>query len=412
MFKSLVPERAEVRLLAAAAFVSTFGSGAFIAVNVLFLTRVKDLSVGEVAAALSAGGVAGMLAAILLGHVSDRTSARTMMLWLLCAMTALTLLYLAPLGAGLIIAVVVALSCLDRAVAAVSGALLADVVAEEHRVEARGYVRSAIHLGLTAGAGLAAAPLAWGRESGYNAVIALDAATFVASALIYSRVPRRGTRPRSKDVSRLGVLADRRYVLATFLVGGMSLHFPIVTFALPLWVVSHIGAPAAVISVLIAAKTVGAALLQVPLTRRIADRWPDQRVLLVGGGCLAGGCALLAASAVGGTVAGIAVLLCATVALIIGDVLTSAGQFSVSFKLAPEGRHGQYQGFFSIGPAIAMALAPSLLLAAPLQYGPAGWLVIAAAFLCLPALAAALVLTPRECGLDRQPAANGVLPRS
>jgi hypothetical protein len=62
-------------------------------------------------------------------------------------------------------------------------------------------------------------------------------------------------------------------------------------------------------------------------------------------------------------------------------MLLGAGSWEISFGLAPADKHGQYQGFFGTGVAVARMLGPLLLTTLIITWGRPGWLVLGAVFL-------------------------------
>lgn len=54
--------------------------------------------------------------------------------------------------------------------------------------------------------------------------------------------------------------------------------------------------------------------------------------------------------------------------------------WEISFSLAPEDRHGQYQGFFGAGFTVARMLGPLLVTTVVLGWGTAGWLCLGGLF--------------------------------
>src|ERR1051326_1506851 len=68
----MLPARGNPRIRAFAAFVNTFGNGAYMSVSVLFLTRVLGLHPAAMALGLSIGAAAGMVLTTPLGYIADR----------------------------------------------------------------------------------------------------------------------------------------------------------------------------------------------------------------------------------------------------------------------------------------------------------------------------------------------------
>ncbi|MGH3712397.1 MAG: hypothetical protein ACRDT4_02890 [Micromonosporaceae bacterium] len=83
------------------------------------------------------------------------------------------------------------------------------------------------------------------------------------------------------------------------------------------------------------------------------------------------------------------VLVLAAVVHVVGELWQAAGGWGLSYELAPEGRHGQYQGTFGMGFQIAQMAAPVLVAILPLRWGAPGWVGLAVLF-----LAAGLAVPP------------------
>ena len=65
---------------------------------------------------------------------------------------------------------------------------------------------------------------------------------------------------------------------------------------------------------------------------------------------------------------------------VVGEMMLGSGAWEISFGLAPPDKHGQYQGFFGTGVAVARMLGPLLLTALIITWGTPGWLVLGVLF--------------------------------
>ena len=74
-------------------------------------------------------------------------------------------------------------------------------------------------------------------------------------------------------------------------------------------------------------------------------------------------------------------LLAGTLVHVLGEMLHSAGAWSLSYGLAPEHAHGQYQGLFEMSTKLGTTIAPLAITLVLAGMGSAGWLVCAAVFL-------------------------------
>jgi dipeptide/tripeptide permease len=64
----------------------------------------------------------------------------------------------------------------------------------------------------------------------------------------------------------------------------------------------------------------------------------------------------------------------------VGELLTSAVGWALSYELADPKAPGAYQGVFNAGFAAAIMLAPLLVTSTALRFGLAGWALLAALF--------------------------------
>lgn len=102
-----------------------------------------------------------------------------------------------------------------------------------------------------------------------------------------------------------------------------------------------------------------------------------------------------------------AALLLAVFVHTLGEMAQAAGEFELSFALAPDHAQGQYQGVFTLGKGACTALAPALLTLLCIDWGQPGWLTLAALFLTAGALIRpAARWAERNAGQAEPPAAT------
>jgi MFS family permease len=89
-------------------------------------------------------------------------------------------------------------------------------------------------------------------------------------------------------------------------------------------------------------------------------------------------CCVLFASAQGRPVwLALLLLVAGVVAHTLGEMLQGAGQWSVSFSLAPEHAQGQYQGLFAMSVQLGTVATPALATYLLTHFAWAGWLLLA-----------------------------------
>jgi MFS family permease len=65
---------------------------------------------------------------------------------------------------------------------------------------------------------------------------------------------------------------------------------------------------------------------------------------------------------------------------IVGELIGSAGSWSIGFGLADENHQGQYQGVWGLSWGLSGTLGPALVTALVIGVGISGWWILAAIF--------------------------------
>ncbi|QGV82110.1 MFS transporter [Streptomyces ficellus] len=385
----LLPTAGPARGLALAQLVNAVGDGAYYVCSALYFSQVVGLSAARIGLALTLAWAVGAVAGVPLGHLADRRGARGTAV-LLAAATALAV-------AGLLLVrsyawflpVVCAYATAQCGLAAARQSLLAGLVEPGARTGVLAHLQSAANAGLAVGAALGAVALGAGTPAAYLLVLALDAVAFAGCALLLWRLPAVGPEAvpataadRGKG-GGLAVLRDLPFALVTLLNMVMLLRMPLISLALPLWIVGHTVAPGWTVSALLVLNTGAVMLFQVRVAASVTDLAGAVRTVRSGGAVMLAACAVFALS---GTVAGpvwsaVGVLLAGAGLLVWGEMRQSAGAWKIAFDLAPPGRQGQYQGFFQAGVPVARMFGPVLLTAVVLGGGGPGWLLLGGLFL-------------------------------
>jgi MFS family permease len=381
----------------------SIGLGGYLVCSALYFTRVVGLSPTQVGLGLTVGWAAGFVAGVPLGHLADRRGARGVAVLLaLCTAAALVgFLFVRSFVPFVVVACLYssALCGLNAA----RQALLAGLVAAADRTRVRAVLASAINGGIAVGAGLGAVALQVDTAAAYLAVFAVDAAGLVVSALVLLRLPVVAPTPGTRGEPRLAVLRDRPYALVALLNMLLQLHIPLITLAIPLWIVERTDAPGWTVAALLALNTCSVVLFQVRVASRVTDLSSATRMVRHAGVTLLAACAVFAASGFAGPAwLAVAVLLVAAALQAAAEMMQASGAWEISFGLAPDGRHGQYQGFFGAGFTVARMLGPLLVTTLVLGWGALGWLLLGAVFLLAGlAMAPAVRWARRVSGVDQ-----------
>ncbi|UWE12217.1 MFS transporter [Actinacidiphila bryophytorum] len=367
-----LPEPGPQRLLAGASFAVTVGGGMLAGTTMLYLTRIVGMSAVRVGLGLTVGAVLGLVFGPYIGHLADRRGPREVhVATMLCGVAA---------TAGFAVArtfwVLVLVSLLTTAVGSAGQASRAPLIRALAGADTTAYLayqRAITNVAIMAGVLIGTVGIQLDSGPVYVGLILAAAGTFLAAALILTRLPHVPPLPADPAHSRWAALTDRPYLAVTLINGGMSLHLAVPTFALPLWIVENTSAPRAAITGIMLVNGVLVVALQVRVSRGVTDpRTAGLRMRWAGG-------ALLAASVLIGAMSGLAwwsallVLLAATVVYTFGELWQAAASFELAFGLARPHLQGQYAGVFGLGAGGANAAAPAVLAAVCLDHGQAGW---------------------------------------
>ncbi|MFG2139859.1 MFS transporter [Streptomyces sp. NPDC048650] len=382
-----LPASGTPRLLAVSWLVNTIGGGLYLPTSSLYFTRVVGLPVAKVGIGLTVAGLVALTGAVPIGNLADRYGPRRVFAVVLAVQCAAMLCFTAVRSFPAFLACAMVFTLADQGSNAARGALVAAAGEGAERVRLRACLRVVTNLGMGAGAVLAALAIQADGAAWYTVLLAVNAATFLGAAVPLRWLPpdtgrRGGTgEPQAPPVSRRQVLRDARYVCTTALSGVLNLQLQVISFAVPLWVVDHTSAPRAMVSVIVVVNAVMVVLFQMRASRGVEDDGRAAALCRRAGVALLAACAVAACTGGSGTAATVGLLLAFAVLLTLGELWTSAGGFGLSFQLAPESAHGQYQGFFSLGKGSSQAMAPSLLAALCLGSHPtAGWLALGGLF--------------------------------
>jgi MFS family permease len=368
---------------------NTFGNGLFLATQVLFFTRGVGLSVPQVGLGLAIAGACAIFAGLPFGRLADRFGPRRVLTALLVAEGVGVASYTMVQSFGMFLPLVVAVSFADQGCNAVRATLIAAAVKTSERVEARAFLRSVANVGMGAGAAVASVALQFDTRQAYGIVTLGDSLTFLLAAALLSRVHvnrmpspiREKGRHKSLRRTRWFAISNRRYLLITAINGIMVTHVGILSVGVPLWIAGSTDAPRWVVSVVMVLNMAMVVLFQVRTSRGIDCPQRAGTALLRAGGLLAIACAIYAAAHETSGALTILTLLVGGIAHTLGEMLSVAAGWTLSYDLADPAAQGEYQGVFNIGNAAGSLLSPLLVTATAIRSGVTGWLILGGAFL-------------------------------
>ncbi|MFE2283652.1 MFS transporter [Streptomyces sp. NPDC059443] len=378
MTNRILPPPGVPRRLAAAQLSNSVGDGAYYVCSALYFTRVVGLSPAQIGLGLTIAWAVGSVAGVPLGALADRRGPRGTSVLLAVATAASVCSFLFIRSFWAFLAAVLVYATAQCGLAAARQALLAGLVAPGERTGVLAHLQAVLNAGLAVGAALGGLALGVGTERAYFAVFVLDALAFLLCAAVLLRLPAVAPVPdRAAGEPRLAVLRDRPYALVTLLNAILLLRMPLLSLAIPLWIVERTHAPGWLASALFVLNTVAVMLFQVRVARPVTDLDSARRAVRVSGLVVAAACGVFALSALPRSGwAAAAILLAGAVLQVDAEMRQSAGSWQIGFELAPAERMGQYQGFFGTGVPVARTLGPLVLTSLLLLWGIPGWLLL------------------------------------
>jgi len=408
--RTLVQTDKTLRRLLTITLVDTLGRGAFFTLTTLYLTIVVGLEPVTVGIGLTIAGAVGVASSLTFGHLSDRLSARMMLIVLHVVQGAALIgyLFVRDLPTLVIVASFVLLSL--QGGGSVRSAVVGRAFRGEDRVRIRATMRTVTNVGIGIGTAVAAIPLALGTPFAFHLTMTIAGSLFLVSAVLVAGLdPARVDVSVAEPVPGTPVPAGRspyrdpRFLWLTALMGVFGIQFGVFEIGVPLWVVAHTIAPDVVVSPLLLVNTVVVVLLQVRMSRGTGTFAGAGRAITRAGWLMVVACALWASAGwIGGegwgpVTAVIVVLLAAAVAHTLAEITSSAAGWSLSFDLAPQERMGSYQGVYGTGYAVGAMIAPTVVTMTAIDLGTVGWAILAAMF---AGASAGVVVIARRAALE------------
>lgn len=340
--------------------VDNFGSGLFLPLALVYVTRVVGLPLPVAGTAVTLGTTAGLVVPPLAGRLVDRTGPRAVVVGAQLLQAAGAGAYVLADGVFAVVVAAVLLGAGQQLFYSSLFALIADVAGDgpkDRPFAEVGMVRSG---GFGLGGLTSSVLLTWYGEAGYSVALAVDIGTFLASAGLVASVVRPAVRRSRRAAGRAGVLRNRPYLALILFSGlfGLSLDFFLV--GTPVFVLDLLHGPAWLPGTILALLTVVTSVggtLALRLTRRL-NRIEAMR----------GGSALFAAWCL--VSLGVllvppdwqpAYLLAATLVYAAGDLVFGPRSGALAEAAAPPEARGRYLAAFQYAFTVAQVLAPAVV---------------------------------------------------
>lgn len=385
--------RPKLFILALALAVDMLGSGLLLPVSLLYFTEVSGLRLGTVGPLLSIAALASLPVPVLVGHIADRTRplSRVLVAQLLQAAAYAAYALVSGPATLLIVAIVAAVGqrlFWSSFFSVVAG--LAEPGEDSRLADRRFAMAGMVQMGAT-GAGTLIGGLAV-AYSWYQAVVYLNAASFLLSAVLLLFVPRGALLSvaggESAGYGRL--LRDRPYLLLIAVNTIFALCSIFIGVAVPVYLIDGLNAPVWLVGPLLAANTVLLASGQRLAVRLVR---PLSRVgaLVLAGGLWAVWAVVYAGAA--HVPAGVLVpyLLVGMIFYAAADLIHAPISNALSSAAAPPAQRGRYLAVYQYTFAFANIIAPTFFTAIYAYGISIPWLALAA----VAAVASAVTWTLR-----------------
>lgn len=354
-------EQPGAAIFIAALLIQSIGNGLFVSFVIIYFNKVADLPLADVGLALTIASGVGLVANPLAGQIVDRAGAKNMVAISQVIQAIGYATYFFAHSIPLVIAVTLITMFGERIFWVAFPTLVAAIAPPAERDRWYAFTSAVRNAGLGAGGLVAAGVISLAGQSGYGLLLGADIAGFaLAAAILITRVPAIGTRPRQVDHGGYReVLRDRPAMTVT----GCNVLFAycamLIFFALPIYVVDTLDEPAWVVGFLFALNTALLALGQT-LAIDLVGHWRRTRVLAVAGGIWVTASALFA---LGLSVPHAALIPYLTVVVMLytmGELIHAPTSTSLVASLAPEALRGRYLSMISLSWGIAQTIGPAL----------------------------------------------------
>ncbi|MEU6357060.1 MFS transporter [Streptomyces sp. NPDC047072] len=374
-----IPGGRDGRRMLAIALVDRVGSGLWASVSVLYFTYVCDLSLAQVGTLAAVAGALGIAGAPTGGRLADRFPITRLLLAVQLMRAVASCALLATDNYVLLVVFSAAGGFGDRA-ASVLTKLYATRLAGPERVRYQAFHRTVANAGWAVGGLAAAAALAPGTTGVYQWLLAGDALSFLASALLTLRCAEPPSPSRtvltSKDPATRSRPAnpwrDRTYLAYVATEAVLFLDDAVFKVGLPLWIAHASNVSHGLVPLLMVLNNVMVVALQVTLARFGTTTAAARNLLVPLSAAFALGGGAMALSATGGALTATLLLTAAAVAFTMAEMLHATVSWELSVALAPGASQGAYLGVHGLAQSAQRTVGP-LAVTAAIATGPVGW---------------------------------------
>jgi Na+/melibiose symporter-like transporter len=347
--------------------VDNFGSGLFLPVVLLFVTRVVGLPLAVAGTIVAFGTVAGLAVPPVAGRLVDRVGPRRVVIGAELVQALGVVTYLTARGAPAVAAAAVALAAGQQLFYSSLFALIADVAGDGPKdgpYAVAGMVRAAC-FGLAA-----AALLSLAGQDAYRAAVLADALSFVLCALLLALLvhpPGRAHPPgpahRAGQAGQAGpvrLLSDRPFLVLIVATGLVALSADFFLSGMPVYLLAELHTPpwlpGAALALVTGLNSVGPTV-----ALRVTRGWCRTTAMALGAALYLVWCAACVAALAVPPAWRPAELLAATLLLAVAGLLSLSRVNALAEAAAPAAARGRYLAAFQYAFTVPGVLAPAVV---------------------------------------------------
>ena len=380
LIRKAIPQEPHLRILAGSTFINTFGNGLFMTVDVIYFTTIVGLSPAQVALALSIAGGLSLTLSVPAGHIADRFGPRDISAAAVAASGVVMALLVFVHSYTPFLLIHIVMGMLGVVAQTTRMATIAKLGGEESRVKLRAYQRAVTNFGISVGTLFAGIGLALNDPTIYKALLLADAATCIIAGAMYLKLPFVEPTVERGEPFSFAALKDKVFLGATLSNAFMSVHFILQSVAIPLWVVRETNAPRWWVSVIMLMNTIAVMLFQVAASKGSETLMGGAKQYRRASYFISLACILYACAHGMNAILASLLLVLGMASHIVGELIGSAGSWSIGFGLADENHQGQYQGVWGLSWGLSGTLGPAIVTALVIGMGISGWWILAVVF--------------------------------
>ena len=379
----------------AAVLIDALGSGLFLPLSLLYFQSVAALSLAAVGLTLTVATFMTLPVTPVTGIFVDLFGARRMTILSQLLQAAGFVGYLFVRTIPALVATTVLITVGTRMFYTANTTLVAEIAVPDERDRWYGLVASLRSAGIGAGGIIAGLMIVIGSRAGYQALVALNAASFLVAAVLLVRLqttpgPRRAVAlspPRYGQVLRDWPFLGFAMSNLVFVICSM-----VTSTALPIFILEALAAPRWTVGAVFSFTTIFAVLGQTVVVR-LAEKYRRTRVLVTAGIVRSVSSALFALALLVPRGIVVPYLFIVTTLFTFGGMLHAPTASALAAEAGPVTLRGRYLAVFEFSWGLAAALAPGMFTVLYTVGSAIPWLVLSG--LAVATIAPTLVLERR-----------------